>query len=85
MLEVEPDATRVRLVHVLSGITADRDLMIFNRTKDSSSVRMKMYEGMEVLPDQADEDSRYIFIKESEPGKVIIITTQLYDIPSDKQ
>lgn len=85
MLEVEPDATRVRLVHVLSGITADRGLMIFNRTKNSSSVRMKMYEGMEALPDQADGDSRHIFIKESEPGKEIIITTQLYDIPSDKQ
>jgi hypothetical protein len=26
-------------------------------------------------------DSRYIFVKESEPGREIIITTQLYDIP----
>ena len=29
----------------------------------------------------ADGDSRYIFVKESEPGREIIITTQLYDVP----
>jgi hypothetical protein len=29
-----------------------------------------------------DGDSRYVFIKESDPGREIIVTTQLYDIPS---
>jgi len=43
---------------------------------------------MESLPEcrqtishDADGDSRYILIKDIEPGKEIIVTTQLYDIP----
>ncbi len=66
-------------------------LMVFNRTKDSSSVRGKMHEVMEALPEHRktefynpDGDSRYILVKSSEPGKEIIVTTQIYDIPSDK-
>jgi hypothetical protein len=63
-------------------------LLIFNKTKDSSSVRQKMHEVMEALPEhrktelhKPDRDSRYILVKSSEPGKDIIVTTQLYDIP----
>lgn len=85
----------VEAVSQLLGYLTWRDskcaLMIFNRTKDSNGVRSKMHEAMEALPEhrktvshQADGDSRYILIKESEPGKEIIVTTQLYDIPSDK-
>ena len=85
----------VEAVDQLLGYLTWRDskcaLMIFNRTKDSNAVRAKMHEAMESLPEhrktvlhQADGDSRYILIKESEPGKEIIVTTQLYDIPSDK-
>ena len=85
----------VEAVRQLLGYLTWRDskcaLMIFNRTKDSNGVRMKMHEAMETLPEhrktvshQADGDSRYILIKESEPGKEIIVTAQLYDIPSDK-
>lgn len=66
-------------------------LMIFNRTKDSNAVRSKMHETMESLPahrktvfHEAEGDSRYILVKDSEPGKEIIVTTQLYDIPSNK-
>jgi len=66
-------------------------LMIFNRTKDSNAVRAKMHQAMESLPEhrktvfhQADKDSRYILIKESEPGKEIIVTTQLYSVPSER-
>jgi hypothetical protein len=29
-----------------------------------------------------DGDSRYIYVKKDDPGKEIIITTQLFDIPS---
>ena len=29
-----------------------------------------------------EDDSRYIIVKDSDPGKDIIITTQIYDIPS---
>ncbi|MFC1782344.1 hypothetical protein ACFL02_02010 [Planctomycetota bacterium] len=66
-------------------------LIIFNKTKDSSAIRQKMHETMEALPEhrntvshQPDGESRYILIKESEPGKEIIVTTQLYDIPIKK-
>ena len=47
-----------------------------------------MREIMEALPEyrkteshQPNGDSRYILVKASEPGKEIIVTTQLYDIP----
>jgi len=63
-------------------------LIIFNKTKDSSSVRQKMHQAMEALPQyiktekhDKNSDSRYILIKDTEPGKEIIITTQLYDVP----
>lgn len=63
-------------------------LLIFNKTKDSSAVRQKMHETMKALPEyrktefhQPNGDSRYILVKASEPGKEIIVTTQLYDIP----
>ncbi|MEW8222690.1 MAG: hypothetical protein AB2729_10135 [Candidatus Thiodiazotropha taylori] len=66
-------------------------LLIFNRTKDSNAVRVKMHEAMESLPEhrktvshQPEGESRYILVKESEPGKEIIITTQLYDIPTNE-
>jgi hypothetical protein len=63
-------------------------LLIFNRTKDSNAVRIKMHELMESLPEhrktifhKPDGASRYILVKEAEPGKEIIVTTQLYDVP----
>jgi len=66
-------------------------LLMFNRTKDSNAVGQKMHEAMEALPEhrntvshQPDGESRYILIKESDPGKDIIVTTQLYDIPIKK-
>jgi hypothetical protein len=64
-------------------------LLIFNRTKDSNAVREKMHEVMEAMPEhrktvshQTDGDSRYVLVKESEPGKELTVTTQLYDIGS---
>jgi len=66
-------------------------LLIFNRTKDSNAIRQKMHEAMEALSEhrktvshQPNGESRYVLIKESEPGKEIIVTTQLYDIPVKK-
>ncbi|GAB7078879.1 hypothetical protein [Megalodesulfovibrio paquesii] len=66
-------------------------LMIFNQTKDSSAVRAKMHEVMESLPEHRktecnnpDGDSRYILVKLSDPGKEIVVTTQLYDVPPKK-
>ncbi len=63
-------------------------LLIFNKTRDSAAVRQKMHEVMEAHPAyrktisyNPSNDARYIFVKESDPGREIIITTQLYDIP----
>lgn len=63
-------------------------LLIFNKTKDSNAVRQKMHEAMEALTEhrktethKPNGDSRYVLVKASEPGKEIIVTTQLYDIP----
>ena len=63
-------------------------LLVFNKTKDTSAVKKKMHEMMEnrqefkkTIFHKLDGDSRYIFVKESDLGKEIIITTQLYDIP----
>lgn len=79
-------------INQLLGYLTWRDskcaLLIFNKTKDSSAVRQKMHEIMEALPEfrktefhQPNGDSRYILVKTSEPGKEIVVTTQLYDIP----
>ena len=66
-------------------------LLVFNRTRDSSAVREKMHAAMQTLPEyrktvfhQPDGESRYVLVKEKEPGKEIIVTTQLYDIPTDQ-
>ena len=64
-------------------------LLIFNRNKDLSKVLVKMNETIENHPEYKKTEyfknskgfSGYIFVKNSEPGKEIIITTQLYDIP----
>jgi hypothetical protein len=80
-------------VDQLLGYLSWRDtkcaLLIFNRTKDSSGVRKKMHDAMEqrseyrrTVSNDPHQDSRYIFVKESDPGREIIITTQLYDIPT---
>jgi hypothetical protein len=65
-------------------------LLIFNTTKDSGGVRTKMHQVMQARPEykktvfhNPDGDSRYILIKPSEPGKEIIVTTQLYDVPTN--
>lgn len=65
-------------------------LLIFNKTKDASAVREKMHSVMEDRPEHRktlshDEtgDSRYVFVKESDPGREIIITVQLFDFPTE--
>ena len=64
-------------------------LLVFNKTKDSSAVRQKMHEAMELRPQhrktvfhRPDGDSRYVLVKDSDPGREISVTTQLYDMPS---
>jgi hypothetical protein len=64
-------------------------LLVFNKTKDSSAIRQKMHGVMESRAEhrktvfhRPDGDSRYLLVKESDPGREISVTTQLYDMPS---
>jgi hypothetical protein len=76
----------------LLGYLAWRDtkcaLLIFNRNKKSSDVAIKMHEIMKnrveckrIIEVNPEGDSKYIFTKESDHGREILITTQLYDVP----
>lgn len=63
-------------------------LIIFNRQRNSSAVAQKMREAMaahaghrKTVASDATGNGRYIFINESDPGRDIIITTLLFDIP----
>jgi len=77
-----------QLLSYLSWRDTKCALLVFNKTKDSSAVRQKTHEVMEARPEHRrtvsydpNGDARYIFVKESDPGREIIITTQLYDMP----
>ena len=78
-----------QLLSYLSWRDSKCALIVFNRRRDSSAVRQKMHEVMESRPEHRrtvshdqNGDSRYVFVKESDPGREIIITTQLYDVPT---
>jgi hypothetical protein len=65
-------------------------LLIFNRNRDAAGVAQKMREVMRERPEyrntveeNADGGSRYILVKESDPGREVVISTLLFDIPSD--
>jgi hypothetical protein len=66
-------------------------LLVFNRTKDSTAVAEKMHDEMEArsecrrtLSHNLDGESRYIFVKDSDPGRDIIISTSIFDVPTDE-
>jgi hypothetical protein len=42
----------------------------------------KRVEHRQTISYDLDKDAKYVFIKESDLGREIIITTQLYDIPN---
>lgn len=80
-----------QLLSYLSWRDSKCALLIFNKNKDSSAVRDRMHEIMESLEEHRrtqfhdkDGDSRYILVKTDDPGKEITVTTQLFDIPSNK-
>ena len=77
-----------QLLSYLSWRDSKCALLIFNRTKGSSSVRQKMHEHMESRTEYrktsihgGDSDGRYVFVKASDPGREIQIQTMLFDIP----
>ncbi len=79
-----------QLLRYLSWRDSKCALLIFNKRRDSSAVEEKMHgimterpEHRKTLAHDADGDSRYIFVKESDAGRQIIIATQLFDVPAD--
>ena len=77
-----------QLLGYLSWRDSKCALLIFNQTKDSSAVRQKMHEIMlaraeyrKAVINDDNGDSRYVFIKESDPGREIQVQTMLFDIP----
>jgi hypothetical protein len=78
-----------QLLSYLSWRDSKTAILVFNRTKDTSTILTKMEEIIQertelvkTIYKNKDGESRYIFVKPSEPGKEIILTTQIYDIPS---
>jgi len=67
-------------------------VLVFLREGSPTSVLEKTHEIMEsrcehrrTVAHDPKGDSRYIFVKESDPGRELIITTQLYNVPSPKE
>lgn len=63
-------------------------VIVFNRQKNTSAVVQKMHETMTVhkgyrkaISHDASGNGRYVFVKDSDPGREIVITTLLFDIP----
>jgi hypothetical protein len=63
-------------------------LLVFNRQQSSSTVAQRMHEAMgahgkyrKTVHHEPMGDSRYIFVKDTDPGRDIVITTQLFDVP----
>lgn len=78
-----------QLLGYLSWRDSKCALLVFNKTKDSTAVRQKMHEVMEsrsqlrkIVFHRPDGDSRYVLVKDSDPGREISVTTQLYDMPT---
>lgn len=77
-----------QLLGYLSWRDSKCALLIFNRNKDSTAVRQKMHEATlareeyrKTISHAADGDSRYIFVKKSDPGREVHVCTMLFDIP----
>ena len=77
-----------QLLGYLSWRDSKCALLILNKRKDSSVVRKKMHEMMiaraehrKTLTHDYNGDYRYVFVKPSDPGREIRITTMLFDVP----
>lgn len=77
-----------QLLSYLSWRDSKCALLIFNLTKDSSAVREKMHEVMiarsehrKTVMHDPHGDSRYVFVKSSDPGREVQIHTMLFDMP----
>lgn len=66
-------------------------LLVFNKNRDSVTVRDKMHEAIETRPEwrktmsrDPEGDAVYVLVKDSDPGREIALTTQLYDVPNSE-
>lgn len=82
-----------QLLSYLSWRDSKCALLIFNQTKDSSAVRAKMHEAMTARKEwrktvshshDSSGESRYIFVKESDPGREVHVCTILFDVPAEQ-
>lgn len=78
-----------QLLGYLSWRDSKSALLIFNQTRDSTAVQQKMHEIMTSRPEYRKTlehdpagDSRYIFVKTTDPGREIQICTMLFDVPT---
>jgi hypothetical protein len=81
------DAAITQLLSYLSWRDSKCALLIFNRNRDSSTVSERMDQVMaqrsewrKSLGPDSRGDQRYVFVKESDPGREIAITTMLFDM-----
>jgi len=82
------DAAIDQLLGYLTWRDSKTALFVFNKNRDSVSVREKMHTTIEArveckktIAHDALGDARYALVKTSDPGREIILTTQLYDLP----
>jgi hypothetical protein len=64
-------------------------VIVFNRQSNTSSVVQKMHETMtnykghrKTASNDANGSARYVFVKDSDPGREIHVTTLVFDVPS---
>jgi hypothetical protein len=64
-------------------------LIIFNRQRNASAVAQKLHETMtghsafrKAISIDANGNGRYVFVKASDPGREIVVTTLLFDVPA---
>jgi hypothetical protein len=77
-----------QLLAYLSWKDSKCALLVFNRGGESTAIRKKMDEIMTKRLEfrsnvtvTSDGDARYVVVKSTDPGKEIIITTMLFDVP----
>ena len=83
------DGAVSQLLGYLSWRDTKAALLIFNKKKDSGAVRRKMHEVMELRGEhrrtvkcEAGGDSQYVMVSPKDSNRELIVTTQVYDLPS---
>jgi hypothetical protein len=77
-----------QLLSYLSWRDSKAALLVFNRNKDSTAVVAKMHQAMTARPEhkktvRMGDDPRYVFVKAADPGREILVTTMVFDIPNE--